>query len=78
MSNKLPTEPTGPEAKCCLGVTYFNRTLERTGSAPVRMSSQAENEWRLDAVWLAHVMRVMCRSAWVYLSLSKVTRTMMK
>ncbi|EFJ49853.1 hypothetical protein VOLCADRAFT_89271 [Volvox carteri f. nagariensis] len=33
MPNK-PVETAGPEAKCCLGVTYFNRALERSGKAP--------------------------------------------
>ncbi|GFR48624.1 hypothetical protein Agub_g10538 [Astrephomene gubernaculifera] len=33
MANKNGSNE-GPGAKCCLGVTYFNRTLERNGAAP--------------------------------------------
>ncbi|KXZ41239.1 hypothetical protein GPECTOR_620g712 [Gonium pectorale] len=29
-----PSDPREPSAKCCLGVAYFNRTLERSGVPP--------------------------------------------
>ncbi|GLI68684.1 hypothetical protein VaNZ11_013170 [Volvox africanus] len=33
-SNSVEEPVTGPQAKCCLGVTYFNRSLERSGKVP--------------------------------------------
>lgn len=32
----------GPEATCCLGITAWDRTLEKTGGKPVRKISAAQ------------------------------------